>query len=490
MEEIVNRLCRSAVGPTGAVSAAHPLASSAALRVLAAGGSAVDAAIAAQAMICVTMPQAAGLGGDMLALVHLDGAVTALMGTGLSATRSPEKYESDGGSAVTVPGIVGAWVDGHARWGTLPLTQILSPAIELADRGYRIDAELATALSAQRARIERRGCDTWPLLELGEGETWRQPELAALLRSIAEHGRGAFYEGPAAAAIAAAIARHGGTLDGGDLLRHETEFKPTVSTPWQGGLLHVQPPATQGTLLAMSARWAEQHASGYHGERLDHVLVEATEAAFAHRDSVAVDDSLLALELEVDADIAGHRGGPRAYLHTAGVATADASGMVVSSLVSVFDDFGSGVYVAELGIVLNNRAAGFTAGANAPAAAKKPVHTLAPAMLIGRGGQPVALATPGADGQVQTLLQVLARHRFEGLQLSAALASPRWRSEGGSLLIERGHPSIPGLREHGHELTIRERGDDVFGAVVVAGLDHGLPFAASDWRRTLSTGAV
>lgn len=489
MEPAVYRHCRPVVGLRGAVAAAHPLATSAATGILAAGGNAMDAAVAAQAMICVAMPHAAGLGGDLLALVHVDGEVTAVNGTGISATAGGPHTASDGGGSVTVPGLVDAWLTAHRRWGRLDFADVLAPAIRLADCGYRIDEDLARALETQGARISRHGADRWRLLSLRRGDVWYQPELAALLRDIVRSGSSAFYTGPGAEAIAHAIRRTGGTLSVGDLSQHATEILSPPSVRWGADRLYLQPPSTQGTLLGLAATWLDRRGDELL-DRLDHVMVEATESAFAFRDLVSSDERLLERELDVDLHRAARRGGPRAYLHTAGVAAADADGMVVSSLISVFDDFGSGVYVPELGIVLNNRAAGFTAGGNAAAPGKKPVHTLAPALTIAADGDVAAIATPGADGQVQTILQVLARQRFQGLPLEQAIAAPRWRSEGGSLLIEDGHPAGSDLTDRGHQLAPRRSGDDVFGAIVAAGTAAGAPYAAADWRRNVSTGAI
>jgi gamma-glutamyltranspeptidase/glutathione hydrolase len=497
---ILSRHCRPTLGPNGAASAGHPLATSAAIRTLANGGSAIDAAIAAQAVICVTMPHSAGLGGDLLALVHDQGVVHAVGGAGASPSIAPTSCGTDSGSSVTVPGLVAGWLSAHQQWGKIPLEHALAPAIALADAGYRVDADLATAVGAQRDRIARYGALDWSLLSLGAGETWRQPELAELLRGIASTekggGRDAFYAGDAADALAAAAERHGGTLNTTDLRNHQTELGKSVATAWGDAQLHVQPPSTQGTLLAMAARWINDNveADAVRGsgteDILEHLLIEATEAAFQYRDDIASDPNLLSVDLEVNRERASLLGGPRAYLHTAGVAVADSDGLVVSSLVSVFDDFGSGVYVPELGLCLNNRAAGFTSGNNAAAPGKKPVHTLAPAIVIEATGNPLALATPGADGQVQTIIQVLARMRFGGLTLAEAIASSRWRSEGGSLLIEGEHPAGAGLTARGHRTSLRAAGDEVFGAIVAAGIDDGLSYAAADWRRNVSTGAL
>jgi gamma-glutamyltranspeptidase/glutathione hydrolase len=221
-----------------------------------------------------------------------------------------------------------------------------------------------------------------------------------VLTAVADQGESAFYLGPVAEAICAAVGRDGGCLTPADLAAHLTVVKEPVAVPWNGGTVHVQPPSSQGVLLAMALQWLE-NAGPEELRRLplDHLGVELTEAVFGYRDRCARDGADLLLEdLEVNLTTASRRGGPRAYLHTTGVAVADAEGMVVSSLLSVFDDFGAGTFVPECGLVLNNRAAGFTGPPNEPGPGRRPVHTLAPAILE-TGATVTALATPGADGQ-------------------------------------------------------------------------------------------
>lgn len=488
MESVVNDIARVG-GMPGAVATAHPRATEAALSILADGGSAVDAAICAQAVIAVVLPQAAGLGGDMLGLVRTpSGIVHAINGTGLSPRQAPSEWTADGGGSVTVPGAVDAWSAAHGQWGRLPLRHILAPAIEAA-RSHRVDASVVAAAEEQRARLITYGAERWTLLQLRAGDSWSQPELADLLTSIVENGSGAFYCGPAAQALVAAVVSTGGSLSLEDLESHGIEVTRPVEIPWNDGRLYVQPPSSQGVLLAMAAQWLDRHYGELGDDEWDHVLVEVTEAAFEHRDDAAGDaNRLLSLSLEVDRSRAGRRGGPRGYLHTAGVAVADSEGWVVSSLVSVFDDFGSAVYVPELGIVLNNRAAGFTAGENAPRPRARPVHTLAPALLVDRHGQPLALATPGADGQVQTLVQVISALRRGSAGVDAAVRMPRWRSQDGTLLIERGHPARAELEARGHDTVEMPHGDPIFGAMVAAGIESGRPFAAADPRRNVSMG--
>jgi gamma-glutamyltranspeptidase/glutathione hydrolase len=484
--------CRRVEGPRGAVAAAHPLAVAAGTEMLASGGTAVDAAIAAQAVISVSLPNAAGLGGDLLALVRTPQSVTAIAGTGLSSQRVPDGgFTTTGGGSVTVPGLVDGWLRMHNEWGRLELAAVLRPAVRIAREGFIVDGELAAAVDAQRSRLIAGGAGDWPLLKATEGSSWQQPELADLLVDIGRRGSVAFYRGPVATALRAAVQRTGGALDEQDLRDHLSIVSAPVSVDWNGGVVHVQPAPTQGILLAMALAYLERRAANPGATPPDeHLLIELTGAAFEHRANSGLGARLLLERLMVDAEKASGRSGPRAYLHTAGVAAADATGMVVSSLISVFDDFGSAVFVPEAGIVLNNRAAGFTTGANAAAPGKRPVHTLAPAMLEQPDGAVLALATPGADGQVQTLLQVLCALRA-GADLPAALAAPRWRSEDGGLLVEAGHPAKARLRALGHRVTERPVGADVFGAVVAAGLpSNDYPFAAADWRRGTRSGAV
>lgn len=465
---------------SGAVSAAHPLAVEAGLALLSEGGNAVDAAIAAQSVLAVVAPQACGLGGDALALVASPwGGVVAVHGAGRAPSAlDPGSVTTDGGASVTVPGAVDAWAVLSRRWGRAPLAAALAPAVALAAEGSVVDGPLARAVEEQHARLVRGGAQDWALLRAHAGDRVVQPALAEVLGRIGREGPGAFYSGPLAVAMADAARAHGGALSPADLGAHATQVGEPVATPWAGGRAFVQPPPSQGVLLAMALRWLDRA-----GPADEHTAVELIEAVFAFRARAGEGSVLLDEPLEVDRERAAHRGGPRGYLHTAGVATADADGLVVSSLVSVFDDFGSCVFVAAGGFPLNDRAAGFTTGANAPRGGAHPVHTLAPA-LVRRGHEVLALATPGADGQVQTLLQVLMGLRA-GRDLPAALAAPRWRAEEGRVLVERSHPALADLRARGHRVDELEDGDPRFGAVVAAGTRGTRPFADADGRRAV-----
>lgn len=452
------------------------------------GGTAADALIAAQAVLCVLMPDACGLGGDMLALIHIPGrAPLAINGTG-AAPAKLERATDDGPHSITVPGIVDAWCELSGRAGRLPLSRVLEPAIRLAEFGMRVSQKLANALMTHRERLRAGNAEPWTLFDQPARALCRQPQLASMLRRIGLEGRAAFYSGTAARDIARAVQTLGGTLSEADLAAHATVISKPIETAWGPLRVATQPPMTQGVLLNMAVNGLAKLGE-FPSTLNDHVAIELTQAAFAYRSDVARGEALLEHALTVDFTAASHRGGPRAYLHTAGVAAADADGTVISSLVSVFDDFGSCVFVPEVGITLNNRAGGFTTGENAAAPGKRPVHTLAPMLLTTTEGV-IALATPGADGQVQTLLQILVAIQRDGLDLATAIARPRWRSENGKLLIERAHPNTEKLRSLGHNASPLPDGDIRFGGVVCAGYIEEDPIAAADWRRETSAGVT
>jgi gamma-glutamyltranspeptidase/glutathione hydrolase len=418
-------------GKTGAVSAAHPLAVEAGIRLLEEGGNACDAMIAAQAVLCVVAPSSCGLGGDMLALISsADGNVKAINGTGCSPADPAFRDVGDDGRAVTVPGIVSAWQLANKQFGSLPLGRCLGRAIELAQQGCQLALDTSRAVHDQAQRLERGGASHWVVAQSAMlGIPAIQPELARLLADIAENGTKAFYGGAIATAIEQAVQRTGGLLSAADLSAHETPLLDSISVHFGNGQVHVQPPMTQGVLLAMSLQGLERCGLAA-ATSLDHLCVELTEASFQFRDRVSEGAVLLKERLKIDPHVASQLGGPRSYLHTAGVATADQHGMVCSSLVSVFDDFGSCILVPEGGFTLNNRAQGFGSPPNDAAPGRRPVHTLAPA-LWRTGDHVTALATPGADGQVQTLLQILAMCEFEQMELADAVSALRWRSEDG-----------------------------------------------------------
>jgi gamma-glutamyltranspeptidase / glutathione hydrolase len=466
-------------GPLGAAATAHPLATFAAQSVLSGGGNAVDAAIAAQAVLAVVAPHSCGVGGDAVMLVRApDGGTRAIHGAGSLPNHPPSRISDDGSSA-TVPGAVRSWETVIESQGRLSLEQTLRPAVRLAREGFRLDARLEQAIARHRARLLRGGAGSWVILQAAPGELVRQPELGDLLEAIGAEGSGAFYGGEMARWISSAIGRDGGTMTAADLAGHRSLVLTPIRMGWRDQQVCLAPPPSQAVLLGMALRAADD-LDPLPDELRDHAEVEVVKAVFDHRQRVSEDAGLPELHVSVSLDVVRSESQARPFLHTAGVAVADSQGWVVSSLVSLFDDFGSATFVPEGGFVLNDRGAGFTAPPNHPEPGKHPVHTLAPILLESRDGV-TAVATPGGDGQIQTLLQVL---RAAGdMPWEEAVARPRWRTEGSRLLIEASAPQRSRLEERGHRIEVLPDGDDRFGAVVSAGWTDGVPWAAADWRR-------
>jgi gamma-glutamyltranspeptidase/glutathione hydrolase len=492
-------------GARGVIACGHPLAAGAGAAMLEAGGTAADAAVAAGAVLCVVLPDACGLGGDALALVHSPGGrELAYNGSGAAPAGLTGEIPPDGAGAAAVPGAVAALAELHAGHGTLPWTAVLAPAIAIARDGLPLSAALRAAIDRHRARLEA-GAAGWELLDPRHavGARLRQPELAALLERIAEDGPAALYEGDIAAAIAAAAAAGGASLSAQDLGRHRTPVLAPVVRERLGARISAQPPVSQAllALIALGALEASGAAAGASpappaADRA-HYLIEAIEAAFSYRDGIGAGGEAAAAladaTAQIDRERAGRLGGPRGGVHTTGVATADSDGLVVSMLLSVFAEFGSCALVPAGGFLLNDRLHGFTAGENRAAPGRRPVHTLSP-LLVARGTGRFGLCTPGADGQVQTLSQILSAVLLAGDSLPAALAAARWRSSEGLLVVEDGYDpaALAELARRGHELVPLPAGAKAFGAAVCAGIDtaSGTTYAACDPRQEVWGAAV
>jgi gamma-glutamyltranspeptidase/glutathione hydrolase len=429
------------------------------------------------------------VGGDAIVLVHEPGGrVTSVHGAGRWSEAAGSLRIRDDASAVTVPGAVHAWALLVERFARRSLAEDLLPAAGLAERGFRPDDALVEALEGDRVRLERGNAGGWPLLRSAAARAAvPQPELARTLRTIGDEGPDAFYRGDLAEAIVRAVRTGGGALTPEDLSSHETLVGEPIAMTWNDRRVLLARPPSQAVVLGIALRALERFGPAP-PERAHHLRVEAILGAFGYRDRAVDGAALLEEPLRLNPDRAVGGSGPRPFLHTAGVSVADGDGLVVSSLVSVFESFGSATFVSEGGFTLNNRAACFTGPPNHPEPGKRPVHTLSP-ILVRTGGELRALATPGADGQVQSLLQVLTAHA-DSRSWEDAMAAPRWRSDSGTLLIERSHPDRQTLASLGHDIEVRDDGDPIFGSMTSAGFSDGSPFALSDWRRSTWTGVA
>ena len=477
----------------GVAACGHPLAVNAALGVFANDGNAVDAAIAAAAALSVLLPESCGLGGDALFMIREpDGLTRAWNGSGAAPASLKGPIPADGAATAAVPGAVRAWEVAHRALGRLPWAGLFSSAIALADAGMAYSEALAAAIGRQRARLER-GAAGWNLIAPGlrPGSLVRQPALARMLRRLADEGSSALYSGDIAQAIEMAVTRAGGSLSSADLAGHETVEAPPLTGGYRGLRISAQPPVSQAGIALMALRELERaRVEGWDAQT--HVLIEAIGAAFDHAESF-VDleraQEVLLADLSLDVSNAARRRVPRLPSHTTAVATADNEGLIVAMLISVFDEFGGAALVSEAGIFLNDRMTGFSVAESSPNFAgpgRRPVHTLSP-FIVDDGVRQYALATPGADGQVQVVAQLIAAIVDLGQDLNEALHLPRWRSADGQLYLESGFPSevATGLDRRGHHVVPTPPAAGMFGAAVIAGIDQtcGTLFAASDPRR-------
>ncbi len=481
---------RIATARNGVVCTSQPLASGAGLMMLKAGGNAIDAAIAAAAVLAVVEPAASHVGGDVFIVLYsvAEARAYALNGSGKApreAThdRFPNGIPERGPLAAAVPGAVHGWCEASRRWGSLPLETVLEPAISLARDGFPLGYRLARELWVQRELLGRFPYSREQFLTVDAipGAVLRQPGLARTLEAIAQEGPEGFYGGEVASEIARSVQEQGGLIDESDLAGHSSVVLEPIRTEYRGYEVLGQPPVSQGHILLQGLNIAEEFdLSGMGpltGDSL-HVLIEAKKLAFADRYRYLGDPDhskipmgwLLSKEyareragmIEMGRANAEPPAGERAAVgtDTTYLATADSAGNAVSWIQSVFHRFGSGVVAGSTGVLLNNRMSGFTleqGRPNALAPGKRPAHTLN-AYILMRDGRPWLVGgTPGANYQVQTNLQVITHMVDYGMNVAEANDAPWWGSEEGNHVRMEGR--MPGraveeLRARGHDVEL------------------------------------
>ena len=541
-------------GTWGAVSAGHPLAAVAGIEVLRRGGNATDAALAMAGVLAVVRPHMNGVGGDAFALFYdgESGDVHALNGSGRAGARAEPSFFRDRGHdavpetgplSVSVPGAVAAWADAHSRFGSLPLDELLAPAIGYAQDGFPVSTRLASDFEAQGSALNEPGMALY--LPGGGappvGSLLRNPALAATLRAVAEAGSTAFYEGATAERLAAFVDSAGGTLTPDDFRSHESTWVEPLSGEYLGARLHVLPPNTQGiaqlALAGMAARHPLEEMGRNSAEYL-HTLIELKKLAFADRDQWAADpdfaeipvDDLLAASYLADragqvdpaaaamdvepgirhaadgtapsretprsAQSEGASAGSRASLDDGGdtvyLTAVDQWGNAVSWIQSLFHGFGSGLLEPVTGVVLHNRGSLHTLEEGHPnivAPGKRPYHTLTPLLATTPDGAlAFTMGTPGGDSQVQSLTQIVNNLRLFGMSPQAAIEAPRFRSYGGlEVAVEDRVDAdvLAALGALGHEVRVVHGWTATFGGaqMIVVDPEHGTLTAAADPRR-------
>lgn len=433
--------------PSAMVSSVDQLASAAGLRALLAGGSAADAAVAANAVLSVTLPNQCGLGGDLFALVHRTGAdPVALNASGRSGSGADSGALRAAGHRVmplwrqvgsaTVPGCVDGWLALHERFGRLDLAAVLAPAIGYARDGFPASPFLAAAVTAAAADIRREMTAEGGL---AAGQRIRRPDTGRLLAAIAAGGRAGFYLGEFGEAL---VALGAGEFTEPDLRAANADWVPPLSVRVWGRDVWTVPPGSQG-YLTLSAAWLADQV-GLPADPADpgwaHLLIEAARQAAYDRLDVLHDGAsgpaLLSPErlgpraARIDPERAGRLRPPAARGGTTYLCAVDGDGLAVSLMQSNAMGFGSQLVVPGTGVFLHNRGLGFSLVPGHPAEygpRRRPPHTLAPVLVTEDDRQLAAvLGTRGGDAQPQVVLQLLARLLAAGQDAAAAVAAGRW----------------------------------------------------------------
>jgi gamma-glutamyltranspeptidase/glutathione hydrolase len=482
-----------------AVASGHPLATQAALAILRCGGSAVDAAIAADAVMGVVEPIATGVGGDVMAVVVGSEQLAAYNGSGragaaaanISLTDGDHGYVKNvGGQAVTVPGAVAGWWDLHQRFGALPWAEVLAPAMAAASDGAEVGPVTAAIWAAMESRLDPAGKTLY--LPGGAapaaGARWRNPELADTLAALAAHGPDHFYRGPLAHELAAAVQDAGGPITAADLAAHRGEWVDPLRRTVAGLELVTVPPPGQGVVVLLAAAQLDERVGAPESAAGIVMQVEALDRAFG----VAVDvvaDGIGPLDLDELLAEARRRPtrGPLPYAPGTVFTAVARGGEFVSFISSVCDRFGAGVTVPGRGFVLQSRGRGFSldpAHKNGVAGGRRPYHTIVPTIGL-RDGRPVlALGVVGGVMQPQGQLQVLA-HLLRGVPAQTAVDAPRFRLQhDGRVALEPGLPEGTGeaLQAAGYDV-VSAAGVDFGGAQVVMVGGAGELTAGSDHRK-------
>lgn len=512
------------------VSTSHPLAAQSGLQMLFKGGSAVDAAIAAAAVITMTEPVSCGLGGDAFAIVWHEGKAHGLNASGHAPMawnpdyfaqkygRNAQGYANApkrGVDAVTVPGVVGGWAALHEKFGRLPFSDLMAPAAAIAERGYAVPPVVAHKWAAAVPEIADQPGYAEAFMPNGRaprvGERFALPAAAETFRLIGQTNGRTMYDGEMAKRMVEHLRAHGGVHTLEDFAAYAPQWVEPLTKDFRGFTLHELPPNGQGIAALIAVGILEQFdisALPLDGVQSQHLQIEAMKLAFADLYRYVSDPGAMTVTPEqmlapaylaaraklIDPERATHFGagvpdaGGTIYL-----SAADESGMMISFIQSNYMGFGSGVVVPNTGISLQNRGCGFSmdeASPNVVGGHKRPFHTIIPGFLSKQGAPVMSFGVMGGDIQPQGHLQTLVRMLAYDQQPQAACCAPRWKlNRDFTLDVESTmDPSVvKGLAAKGHVLkSIEDPYMDFGSGQFIWRLSDNLEdgyVAASDSRR-------
>ncbi len=517
----------------GMACTSQPLATQVALDILKAGGNAIDAAIAANALLGLVEPTGNGVGGDLFAIVW-DAETKQLYGLNASG-RSPqslsinyfrengyEKIPAYGPLPVSVPGCVDGWFELNKRFGSMDMDQILKPAISYAREGFPL-TELIAYYWAGNARSLSRYPNVKEVYMPGgkapeKGEIFKNPYLASTLEALAEGGRDAFYKGEIAHTIDAFMKEQGGFLSYEDLASHTSEWVEPVSSSYRGYDVWELPPNGQGIAALQILNILEQYdiaAMGFGSSEYIHHFVEAKKLAFEDRAKYYADPAFN--QLPVDELISKEYAAKRAELinpkrasrnldagemehgNTIYMTVADSHGNMISLIQSNFRGLGSGMCPPGLGFILQDRGELFTLEEghyNVYEPGKRPFHTIIPAFITKDGLPYMSYGVMGGSMQPQGHAQIVVNMIDFGMNIQEAGDAPRIRhdgssqptgtkmTDGGVVNLESGisYESIRELMKRGHHIQSSNGGYGGYQAIMWD-KENGVYYGASESRK-------
>jgi gamma-glutamyltranspeptidase / glutathione hydrolase len=506
---------RKPVLATNVVCTSQPLAAQAGLRMLADGGSAVDAAIATAIALTVVEPVSNGIGSDAFAIVWDGRELHGLNASGRSpAAWTPEYFGGKdvpafGWNSVTVPGAVSAWVELHAKFGRLPFDRLFEPAISYARNGFLLSPTIADQWAAQVQLFKSQPGFAEAFMPDGRapnpGELVRLPDHAVTLEAIAATQGEAFYRGELATKLEAHSSANGGAMRAGDLAAHRADWVGTICGDYRGYTVHEIPPNGQGIVALIALGILEQFDMAslpVDSADIVHLQIEAVKLAFADAQAYVSDIAHMTVSPQslLDTDYLRERatlidrdrarpasaGTPRGG--TVYLTAADASGIMVSMIQSNYMGFGSGVVVPGTGIALQNRGADFAVQQGHPnqvGPGKRPYHTIIPGFLTKDGAPVMSFGVMGGPMQPQGHVQVVGRIVDHGQNPQAACDGPRFRwAHGQQVCCEPGFPpaTLDELQRRGHQLVTTDDYNQFGSCQAIWRLDDGY-LAVSDPRR-------
>ena len=512
----------------GIVATSQTLASQAGAQILARGGSAMDAAIAANAVLGVVEPESCGIGGDLFA-IYWDartGKLTAINASGWAPTGltidflkglGEKAMPQEGIHSVTVPGCVDGWSKLHKKFGKLPWSDLFQPAIYFADHGYPVTEMIGEAWKMEEAKLGRDTNARNIFLHGGKapqiGELFRNPQMAAALKLLAAEGPAAFYRGAIAKALLKTSARLGGKMTADDLSQFDSEWVEPISTEYRGWKVFELPPSGQGiaalemlNILSLFPLGSYQPRSA---EEL-HTQIEAQKLAYADLHRFVADmrfakvpvQGLLSMEYarerasRIDPNKANCADSPGRPSTMAGdtiyMSAVDREGNIVSLIQSLYQHFGSGVVVDDYGFALQNRGGLFEVDPNHPNALmprKRPFHTIIPAFME-KGDVHMGFGIMGGLNLAQAHAQFVSNVVDHGMSIQLALEAPRFTRKvfgGCEVLLENRIPQAvrDALTAKGHQLKMQGDFSSEMGGgqVVVHNTATGVNWGASSPRK-------